>query len=203
MAKPLQARAVATRNKVLIGAARVFSERGYENSTVADILREGGVTRGAMYFHFASKEEIGRSVLLRQADLVLGVDPESGSSGAQLIVDTSFEFGRRLQDDVLIRAAVLLATERHGFDAEQRHVFDLWLELLTSLCARAMAEGDMRSEMPAAAVARMLSSNVNGIQQSSLIYSNYGDIMDQLETYWRLIGPSLFVSPQSIILPSS
>ncbi len=54
-------------------------ERGYEKASVADILRESSVTKGAMYFHFASKEDVGRAVLLRQAEMVQAIDPAISS----------------------------------------------------------------------------------------------------------------------------
>ncbi|WP_280252018.1 TetR/AcrR family transcriptional regulator [Nocardia abscessus] len=43
---------------LLDAAARVFAERGYDNTTVAAITAEAGVSRATMYVYFASKEEI-------------------------------------------------------------------------------------------------------------------------------------------------
>jgi TetR/AcrR family acrAB operon transcriptional repressor len=37
---------------------RLFSTRGYLNVTVDDIAREAGVTKGAVYHHFAGKEDL-------------------------------------------------------------------------------------------------------------------------------------------------
>ena len=48
-----------TVEKILEAAQRLFLEKGYENTTIQDIVDElGGLTKGAIYHHFGSKEEI-------------------------------------------------------------------------------------------------------------------------------------------------
>ena len=48
-----------TVEKILDAAQRLFLEKGYENTTIQDIVGElGGLTKGAVYHHFKSKEEI-------------------------------------------------------------------------------------------------------------------------------------------------
>jgi AcrR family transcriptional regulator len=39
-------------------AMEVFNRKGYDGATTEDIAREAGVTKGALYFHFRSKEDI-------------------------------------------------------------------------------------------------------------------------------------------------
>ena len=48
-----------TEERILDAAQRLFLEQGYENTTIQDIVDElGGLTKGAVYHHFKSKEEI-------------------------------------------------------------------------------------------------------------------------------------------------
>ena len=48
-----------TVQKILDASLKLFLEKGYEETTVLDIIREmGGLTRGAFYHHFKSKEEV-------------------------------------------------------------------------------------------------------------------------------------------------
>lgn len=48
-----------TVERILSAAQRLFLEKGYENTTIQDIVDElGGLTKGAVYHHFKSKEEI-------------------------------------------------------------------------------------------------------------------------------------------------
>ena len=48
-----------TVEKILEVSQRLFIEKGYDNTTIQDIVNElGGLTKGAIYHHFKSKEEI-------------------------------------------------------------------------------------------------------------------------------------------------
>lgn len=47
-----------TRALLVDAALRVFAEHGYEEATVEDIAAAAGYSKGAYYFHFASKEDI-------------------------------------------------------------------------------------------------------------------------------------------------
>lgn len=46
------------RQLILDTAARVFSSKGYHNTTVKDIVREAAVSVGSFYFYFHSKDEL-------------------------------------------------------------------------------------------------------------------------------------------------
>ncbi|MDL2233719.1 TetR/AcrR family transcriptional regulator [Ruminococcaceae bacterium OttesenSCG-928-L11] len=56
-----------TVEKILDAAMRLFIEKGYENTSIQDIIDNlGGLTKGAIYHHFKSKEDIMLAVLERQ-----------------------------------------------------------------------------------------------------------------------------------------
>jgi AcrR family transcriptional regulator len=48
------------RDRILAAAARVFAEKGYHSSTIADVVRESGLSVGAIYTHFSGKDELIR-----------------------------------------------------------------------------------------------------------------------------------------------
>lgn len=50
--------ALETRHRILDVAERVFSERGVTRTSLADIAKAAGVTRGAVYWHFADKADL-------------------------------------------------------------------------------------------------------------------------------------------------
>jgi TetR/AcrR family transcriptional regulator, transcriptional repressor for nem operon len=39
-------------------ASRLFRERGFDNVTVGEVMKAAGLTHGAFYAHFGSKEEL-------------------------------------------------------------------------------------------------------------------------------------------------
>lgn len=52
-----------TKQYILETATRLFSEKGFENVNVEDVVNEVGVTRGAFYHYFKSREELIASVM--------------------------------------------------------------------------------------------------------------------------------------------
>ncbi|MGQ4419832.1 TetR family transcriptional regulator, partial [Streptomyces sp. SAS_269] len=85
----LQERAIRTRRNILVAAADVFADVGYEAATISEILQRANVTKGALYFHFASKEQLAQAVLTDQLKSVpesppreLGAGPGRGRAGS-------------------------------------------------------------------------------------------------------------------------
>lgn len=56
--RPPQARALQTRAQLLDAALRVIRSKGYSATTVDDVCRAAGVTKGSFFHHFSSKEDL-------------------------------------------------------------------------------------------------------------------------------------------------
>ena len=59
-------RSETTIGELLEAAEQRFTERGYASTSIEDIVRAAGVTRGALYHHFESKAAVFRAVFERQ-----------------------------------------------------------------------------------------------------------------------------------------
>jgi AcrR family transcriptional regulator len=78
-------RSAKTREALIAAARRLFTERGYEAVATGEVVREAGVTRGALYHHFRDKaglleaayERIEAESTERVARIVLGSDLHS------------------------------------------------------------------------------------------------------------------------------
>lgn len=53
----------STREQIVDAASRLIHIRGFNNTSVDDILRESGVGKGNFYYHFKSKDELGFAIL--------------------------------------------------------------------------------------------------------------------------------------------
>jgi len=58
VAVPATDRGGETRRRILDVAAEAFAERGYAGTSLSEVLKASGVTKGGFYFHFPSKEAL-------------------------------------------------------------------------------------------------------------------------------------------------
>jgi TetR/AcrR family transcriptional repressor of nem operon len=62
----------AKHDRIVQEASRLFRERGFENVTVGEVMKAAGLTHGAFYAHFKSKQE------LQEAAVAYGQDVSAG-----------------------------------------------------------------------------------------------------------------------------
>lgn len=65
MARKTKEEAQETRNAILDAAEVVFQERGVSQTSLAEIASAAGVTRGAIYWHFANKADLYDAMIQR------------------------------------------------------------------------------------------------------------------------------------------
>jgi AcrR family transcriptional regulator len=58
MARTAGSHADGTRARILDAARELFVDRGYAGTSVRDIAEHLGMTKGALYYHFSSKEDL-------------------------------------------------------------------------------------------------------------------------------------------------
>ena len=66
----------AKHDRIVKEASRLFRDRGFENVTVGEVMKAAGLTHGAFYAHFGSKQE------LRKAAVAYGQDVSAGAHAA-------------------------------------------------------------------------------------------------------------------------
>ena len=68
------------RERVLDTALKLFRERGFDGVSVADLMREAGLTHGGFYNHFASKADLEAQACARAFAGSAGVLKEAGAA---------------------------------------------------------------------------------------------------------------------------
>jgi AcrR family transcriptional regulator len=58
-------KARATRNKILVAATRLFARQGYHRTSMTDIATAIGMTQGAVFHHYPTKDALLRAVIER------------------------------------------------------------------------------------------------------------------------------------------
>lgn len=56
------------KNDILDVAENLFIEKGYEHTTINDILNASGIAKGSLYYHYKSKEDVLDGIIKRRGD---------------------------------------------------------------------------------------------------------------------------------------
>ncbi|MFE0820990.1 ScbR family autoregulator-binding transcription factor [Streptomyces sp. NPDC058794] len=185
-----QERAIRTRRTILLAAAKVFQEHGYRAATISQILAEAAVTKGALYFHFPSKEDLAQEVLLSQNQDFFVPDCVSK---VQEIVDIVLLHTCRLQSDPLVQAAVRLAVDQLAYGLDRSKSFVSWEDLIQERLEKAQAQGELLPHIVPAETAGVLVGAYSGIQSLSQALSDHRDLYTRITAMLRHLLPSIAV----------
>jgi AcrR family transcriptional regulator len=95
------------RDQLLEAAARVFAREGYDGTKILDIVAEAGLSTGAVYGRFGSKNALLQEAVVRRAASVVNLEV----SGVETVVRSLLGFGP-LTDDEAVRLEALVAARR-------------------------------------------------------------------------------------------
>lgn len=185
-----QARAVRTRRAILEAAAAVFDELGYEGASTTEILVRSGLTRGALYFHFPSKEAIADAVVDAQSEALV---PPPGRVRLQAVIDLTLAFAERLRTDVVLRAAVRLSVEQASYKTPNAAAYRGPADVILALLVQAEERGELLATVEPAEVTQLIVGAFTGIQLLSQVNAGRRDLPCRIATLWRYLLPSLAI----------
>ncbi|MBO1414068.1 ScbR family autoregulator-binding transcription factor [Streptomyces sp. FH025] len=161
-----QLRAEQTRTTIIGAAADMFDRQGYGATSLSDIAGRGGVTKGALYFHFASKEELAVAVAAQQLDLSRRSIEKllvRNYPGFETVVRMTFELAEQLLVEPVIRAGIRLTLEHVLPESRGCEAYGPWLEVGARQLERAVAELDVRPTIDPSACARFIVGAFTGV----------------------------------------
>ena len=107
MARRTKIETEQTRLQIIAAARRVFAERGVSRTTFAQIAKQAGVTRGAIYWHFKDKPDLFfammEQVSLPMIDLMDEILPADAGDPLLAIQASMAEILRLLKEDDIAR----------------------------------------------------------------------------------------------------
>ncbi|MEY2230599.1 MULTISPECIES: ScbR family autoregulator-binding transcription factor [Streptomyces] len=184
-----QDRAVRTRRAILEAAAVVFEERGYGAAKLTDIVELANVTKGALYFHFDSKEDLAQAVIDAQVIMHAPVTPQEFR--AQEFVDVGMVFSHRLRYDVLMRGSARLTLEQNGRELDRAAPYQGWIDLHTALLVRAKEHGELLPHVDPAGPSRLVVGSFAGLNVMSQTLGL--DLDREISALYTSVLPSLVV----------
>ncbi|MBT2384042.1 ScbR family autoregulator-binding transcription factor [Streptomyces sp. ISL-11] len=186
-----QDRAIRTRRTILEAAAVVFDERGYDAATINEILARAEVTKGALYFHFPSKEELAHAVVDAQVSATPVRPALAGSSRMQELVDLGMIFAHRLLTDPVLRGSVRLTMEHSSTAPGRSGPFTGWAELHTRILTEGKERGEVLPHVVPSEVAELIVAAYGGINALSQTVSSKADLERRAIVLYEHLLPSV------------
>jgi len=154
-----QLRAEQTRATIITAAADLFDRRGYESTSLSDIVEHAHVTKGALYFHFAAKEDLAHAIMELQSHAsrqIAGEMDARGYSSLEALMRTTFGVTRLSVEGPIPRAGLRLATGGVPVKAPLQHPFTEWLDIASRKLLGAVKESDVHPDVDIDAAAHSL-----------------------------------------------
>src|SRR5271166_6668787 len=142
-----QARSGATRQRILDAAIDLFSQVGYAAAGLGEIIERAGMTKGALYHHFDSKEALATAIIEQGSNLTRDAFRhvcEPSSPALESLVHGVFVVADLLVSDKTARTAEQLTRGLAEFNSAASQVWNSRLDAMTTQARRASAEGDLR-----------------------------------------------------------
>jgi AcrR family transcriptional regulator len=194
-----QLRAEQTRATIITAAADLFDRHGYESTSLSDIVEHAHVTKGALYFHFAAKEDLAHAIMELQSraarQLASEVDSR-GCSSLEALMRTTFGIARLAVEGPIQRAGLRLATADVAVRAPLKHPFAEWLEITTRKLLGAVKESDVHPDVDVDAVAHSLVCFFVGTRVAGRSLEPVSRLPRRMAEMWHLMIRGLVPVPR-------
>ena len=178
---------LAKRNEILDAALDLFSQNGYDRTSVREIARRVDLSQAGLLHYFSSKEELFTEVLRRRdARNELMYDENQGhpvtAGGLVAIVQHNSE------EPGLVRLYVSMSAESTEVDSPARDFFEERYRNLRSDLSRDVkqkqADGQIAADLDPDALATLMIAAADGLQIQWLLESDETDMGELLEQLW-------------------
>ena len=189
----------STRQRLIVAASRQFAQRPYNMVSLDDILDEAELTKGAMYFHFASKQALALAIIDDLTEMSRAAVTELVArkmSGLETVIDLVYLLAVQDNQNEVARAGVRLLDSLDNAELATT-LWQSWIETVTTLIQKAATEGDDDDDHhDPEDIAKMLVALWVGIRRISDL--DQPELhLDNLQKAWILALPS-FTNPDRI-----
>jgi AcrR family transcriptional regulator len=162
-----QVRSEATRRKILNAAMDVFGEVGFAAAGWNTIIERTGMTKGALYHHFDSKESLASAIIDEGSDAIIAAFRNvcgASSPALENMIHGTFTIANVLSSDKMARTAAQLTAALSGFNRPAADFCANLVELMAAQAGRASAEGDLRADLDPVVVGESVVSAMFGMR---------------------------------------
>ena len=170
--------ALKTRSKVLKSAMKVFLAKGYSQTSLADIAKTAGYTRGAVYWHFEDKSEIleiliskfHERFLFKQAEILpSALDPLQKVTEVININFLELYRNKEFRDFIELTWFKTEIDQHAGLLQGKVAITKIFNDTITQLFYEAARQGILKKEIEPEIAALTITSLINGIYRGYFV----------------------------------
>lgn len=168
---PATPKGAATRSFLLQVAAEAFAQRGYAETTMSELIARSGLTKGAFYFHFSSKEQLALAVIDEKKRQWLDWVQDAISdepTAFDKLRGVASALVRLHRDDPSAFSVTRLTRDLARVPDVEGMVRDhmrVWVGLLAELITQAQRDGDLPRTIEATDLAALLVGATDGVKE--------------------------------------
>jgi AcrR family transcriptional regulator len=188
----VQARAEATRRRIVDAAVTLFSEHGYGDTGLADVMQRAEISKGAFYYHFESKEALASAIIDEGISRLLDTFRDVTAAPAPALENTvraTFRLAHMTQNDDLARIANQLRQALSQVSGAGAKTYVYATQGFLDQVEKAVAEGDVRADIAPGDVAETICAGVLGCHLLSDAMGD--DPFARLARTWRVLLRSI------------
>jgi len=179
-----------TRKKIIKTALKLFVQKGYHGTPIANIAKATKLTKGAIYFHFTSKHEILKGILEEYDRTFLGsMIKEVGSSEGKAIdkirtyLKFSINFAAKNEDLIMAHAnlATELCSSNKKYEKEIKKIYEKYYKFLADLLEEGKGDGSLREDINPS----ILAINLIGGNEGNLVQWSFNKNKGQAKQFSR------------------
>lgn len=179
--------------KILEATEILLAKRGYQDMTVNDIAEAAGITRGALYFYFASKQDVVVALVARTVQELRDKTRAARADSAppEAVIATALDQTLQLwtEHGVIMRAAVDLASTVPAIDELWTGTADISIGTITDVLLRmGVPAGAGPQDAPALAHAMCWMIERTFYRASKVSVSELRRAKQTCQTVWLRIG---------------
>src|SRR3954451_22759066 len=92
-----------TKERIRVVARQLFAEKGVQRTSLQDIAAQLGITKPALYYHFASREELVRSIIspfIDESEALIRRYETTRRFDKRILLEEYFDLQYRYRDDL-------------------------------------------------------------------------------------------------------
>lgn len=197
-AERLQGRARVTRQALLVAAATRFAEVGYHGTSLSEVIAASKVTKGALYFHFASKQALADAVVaemvVRWRAMVAEVNARGLDPLWSLLAQTDEVVARKTQDPIA-HGGIQLLTDPGVVCADAAMHYAYGEAAAKEQLTAAAVAGLLRPGVDPTQIARVVVSMITGANLLCDVLPGHDQLWEAVTELWQGLLPAIATDP--------